>query len=173
MLYNTIDLGFTNLYLFELFYIIITIITVVSTALEGFSKSVSKHAGVILGLAFGFMFASSLAIFLRQNLDIPIFWLTFISYLSIIILTFIIIKIFGIKLEKIFEVSGLKVLDTILGLLYGLLEALLFVLLIHILFIHQNIIEVRQAYFDSKLVSYILTPVAQTIVPYLGKIINV
>lgn len=173
MFHNSINLGFAVLYPFDIIYLIISIIVVISTSLEGFANSVSKHAGVVIGLAMGFIFAGPLTSFLSRNIDISKLWLTYISYITIIVISFISIKVLGYKLNVILDESGLDVVDTTLGIFYGLFEALVICLAIHVLLINQGAIDIQPEYNFSKLVQYILDPVSKTVLPYLGEIIHV
>lgn len=166
----SINLGFMNIVSFDAILLITAVIMIVSTALTGFSKSISKHAGFIFGILVGIMFAPSLSNLINENYTISTLLSVYLSYISLFIITFILMYIFGSRLSSIFEDSGMGQVDTILGLFYGLFEALMIAILFNMLITSQGLINIEPEYSNSILINTIVKPISNKILPYFGDI---
>ncbi len=111
-----------------IFFVIVFIFAMV-TLIKGFVDEIFGKAALVLGILFGLVFYNELAKYLLPSINNVVIC-NILAFLILFVGVFILVKIVGAILGKIFQIRILKSLDRTLGFAFGVIEGLAIVALI-------------------------------------------
>lgn len=138
--------------------IVLLILGGIKGAMKGFLEELAQKFGLVLGLIASLMFTQSAVPFVMDNLTVPLWVATGLSYVVIFILGYLLMKIIGSVLQAIFKNSNLSFIDNLLGFLLGVFEVVLLIGVIIMLIQHQSLINFDQYIDASYLCSNYINP---------------
>lgn len=121
----------------------------ISGAIKGFISQVVTIVGIIIGYFAALLFTDHVAPLLMPHLGFASDFAGQLSFLFLFIGGFLVVKIAGIWIEKIGDLSATKGLNMALGALMGFLKYTFFILILDVFLIQINIIP-KEAIADSK-----------------------
>lgn len=147
----------------DVIVLIFCILGGVSGAITSFSRILGKRAGSVLGILFAIMFSRALSVHIIQAFSLSLFLSVLIAYAVLFTVTYIVASVLGGVLGNILDAIGLDIVDRILGFAAGLLEALIFcILILHLLEI-QRLIPLQEYILPSFFYNYLTLPVLSVI----------
>lgn len=125
-------------------YILFILILIFAFAalIKGFINEIFGKAAWILGILGGVLFYSQVAIYFKEKIASSALR-NILAFVIIFVAVFLVLKIMGAIISKIFEMKILRSLDRALGLFFGLIEG--FAIAGFILFLLSI-----QPFFDAK-----------------------
>lgn len=105
-----------------IFGVIILVIAFVAL-IKGFVSEIFGKAAWVLGILCSIFFYANIAELLLPSIN-NVVLCNILSFLIIFVAVFIVVKLVGLILQKLFSFSILKSLDHALGLFFGLVEGL-------------------------------------------------
>jgi len=140
-------------------------------AFRGFIEIVSKYAGYLVGLVVAVMFTKMLGAFVSEKTGLNTFFSSFVSYVSIYLLTFIIIKSLGSAFSQMTESTAFETVDQILGFVLGICIALIIEALFTELLSKQHIVDLSNPLSLSWTNQNILLPIRNVIFKFAKEVI--
>jgi len=133
-----------NLAVIDVIFLMLTALFVIRCFLKGFVSEISSMAGFALGIFAAIYFHKNGADFLREKYfpDINIIP-EILAFIALFLIVFLIVKLLSMMLKEIINKIKLGGIDKILGLIFGLFEAIVVISLI--LFLLQLIKPVFDA----------------------------
>lgn len=127
----TFTIGSLTFGLFDVILLAVALISGICGFAKGFSRSMFKLAGYVLTFPAALLFVLPLKNFLSSKMDVPVFWLSLISYIILCLVIFSLFKLLGNLLGTSLETISLGWLDSILGFIVAFLAAafILFIIL--------------------------------------------
>ncbi len=127
----TFTIGNLSFGIFDIILTVVCLISGISGFAAGFSRFVFRAAGCVLTFPLALLFVLPLREFLSRWINIPVLWLSLVSYIILCLVIFILFKVLGNLLGTSFETLHLGWIDSALGLVLAVAVALivLFVLL--------------------------------------------
>ena len=131
-------------------YIFLAIILIFALAalIKGFVNELFGKASWILGILAGVLFYADIAVLLENKIASVVIR-NICAFLLLFVVVFLAIKIIGMIISKLFEVSILKSLDKALGLFFGLVEGCAIVGFIIFLINLQPFFDPKSLFQDS------------------------
>ena len=149
------------LFVILIFAILITI--------KGFIEEFSGKAALILGIVCAVSFNGPATVFFQDK--IPYEWLAkIVAFLSVFIVTFLVISLIGKLVSLLFQGKIMKGLDRTLGFFLGLLEGLLVVAFIYVLLTIQPFFDVQPLFQDSLFAQFFEGLIPQSVITTMGNI---
>ena len=118
----------------DIICILLLLVFIVRGLIRGFVTEFSAIAAILAGVLIASFFSGIAATVLNQYLE-PSFWNQVIAFLSLFIVTYLIVKLFEAGLKSLIEKANLTNLNKALGVFLGLLEG--FALIFIVIFILQ------------------------------------
>ena len=144
----------------DIVFIIIILLALIRGAMRGFVTEVLSMAAIIVGIAMAVLFSSPLSALFAELLG-ESFWNQIIAFLTLFLVTYILIKIIEGLIHRGVEKLRLGKLDRVLGFLLGALEGLLVVSIVLVVLNIQPFFEVTSLLnrsFFAKLLLPFLVP---------------
>ena len=150
----------------------IILIFAICCLVKGFVNELFGKAAVILGILGSVLFYSDAAKFFEGKVESQTIR-NILGFILLFIAIFLILKIIGLIISKIFEISILKSLDRILGLFFGIVEGGAIVGFLIFLLTIQPFFDPTKLLTDSMFYSFfeklIHSPEVKDIVAYVWK----
>ncbi len=152
---------------FDIVGIVIIVFFALRTGIRGFVKELLSMAAVILGIAAAVLFSGVASAYLEPQFGIEAPWSQIVAFLGLFVAVYIIVKLFESALNRIMEKINLAGLDHALGILLGIAEGLLLVLIILTVLQWQSIFDVDAMIRESQFARLLLPllPFAQQLFP--------
>lgn len=116
----------------DFIFLFVILIFSILIAIKGFIEEFSGKAALILGIVCAVSFNGPATVFFQDK--IPYEWLAkIVAFLSVFIVTFLVISLIGKLVSLLFQGKIMKGLDRTLGFFLGLVEGLLVVAFIYVL----------------------------------------
>ena len=154
----TYTIGSLTFGLLDIIALVIILIGAVSGCITGFARQVANLAGFVISIPV----ARPLASVLVKNTSIPLLWSSLIAFVSICLVVFIIVAIFGSMLKRALEL--VPALDHVLGFVWGLLATAVSLSIIIALLNYQSFFDVSSITSNSVIVSDIIEPLFPALV---------
>lgn len=110
---------------FDLIFLAIFIIAGFNGYKSGFVRQVASLAGLLLGIWGAIHFSGYTATFLTENLSVTTKYLPLISFAVTFVVILIAVHFLGELISKIFDMAMLGFANTILGVVFGVIKAVL------------------------------------------------
>jgi len=133
-------------------------------AIKGFIDEFSQKSGYIAGITVALMFTKAVYPIIEDNLHIPGWVCSLISYVGLFVIGFILIKMLGIMIKRIVDTARITFIDNILGFFLGLVESILVVGIIESLLAYQNLFDLSSAFSQSLISSKVIMPLFKIVV---------
>lgn len=127
---------------------ILILIIAFSALIKGFVEEVFGKAAWVFGLISGYLFYNVLSLTLQEKIN-SIIACNILAFLILFIIVFLSIKLIGMIIGKLFEISILKSLDRSLGFVFGCIEGFAIVCLIMFILINQPFFPVENLFEGS------------------------
>ena len=138
--------------------IVIGAIMAIWGAIKGFIEEFAQKSGYIAGITVALMFTKAVYPIIEDNLHIPGWVCSLISYVGLFIIGFLLIKMLGVMIKRITDTARISFLDNILGFFLGLVEAVLIVGIIESLLAYQSLFNLSEAFSQSLISSKVIMP---------------
>lgn len=154
-------------------YIIFVLVMIggIFGAIKGFIEEVSQKFGYFAGFIVATMFTVALASFVMDKTGFPKWFASFIAYIILFMVGFILIKALGSMLESIFDTAKLSAVNNILGFILGLLETLIFIGVVETALSFQNLFNLTNLFNSSFVSSSIILPFFKTLLSWVQGLI--
>lgn len=157
----SISLGSLVLNGVDVIIIVLAIIGAVAGAARGFAREFSARAGFLIGFLVALLFSKVSAPLLVDTFSLPVFWATFIAFIVLFVIGYLLVMFIGSLLDRALDALHLDWLNRLLGFLLGVVEMLILVAFIIYLLELQQVIDVS-VYLDP---STITTKVLRPLIP--------
>ncbi len=147
----TLTIGSLELGVYDFIALGLLLISSVSCAFVGFSRSASKSFGIVLSIPLALLFTSTLRDFIVKNTSISIFVATIFSFVGLSLIIYILFYFVGSLLENTLEALHLSALNAILGFLWGLIVSAIIISIISALITYQPFIDFTTLFDHSVL----------------------
>lgn len=138
-------------------------------AFKGFANEFASRFGFIVALFVSALFNSLVGRLLYQTFALPLLWSSFIAFMVVFLLVYILMLSFGNGLESVLTAMHLGWLDTILGLALGVLQmALLITVVIYVLSL-QSILDLTVYFEMSELYTRYIRQVIQVGIEFITR----
>lgn len=139
-------------YLNTVDYIIIALLLLggIQGAIKGFLEEFSQKFGLIVGFIVALMFTVALSPVFETRLGLPVWLSACLSYVSLFLAGYLIMKLIGTVLQAIFQSANLDFVDDFFGFVLGLFEMIIVIGFLVVLLSHQKLIDLN-SYFDTSL----------------------
>ena len=127
-------------------------------AIKGFIVEFAQKTGYIAGITVALMFTKAVYPAIQDNLNIPGWICSLISYVGLFIVGFMLIKMLGTMIKRIADTAKLTFIDNILGFVLGLVEAILVIGIIESLLAYQELFDLRAAFSQSLISTKVIMP---------------
>lgn len=138
--------------------IVVGAIMAIWGAIKGFIEEFAQKSGYIAGITVALMFTKAVYPIIEDNLHIPGWVCSLISYVGLFIIGFLLIKMLGVMIKRITDTARISFLDNILGFFLGLVEAVLVVGIIESLLAYQSLFNLSEAFSQSLISSKVIMP---------------
>jgi len=143
-----VTIGSLQFNIVDIIILSLLFLSAVLGAFKGFANEFASRFGFIIALFASALFNSLVGRLLYQTFALPLLWSSFIAFMVVFLVVYILMLSFGNGLESLLTAMHLGWLDTILGLVLGAVQmALLVTVVIYILSL-QSILDLR-VYFES------------------------
>jgi membrane protein required for colicin V production len=151
--------------------VVVLILSLVSGFINGLVKEVASLAALIIGIWGAIKFSSFTAAKLYDYFDMTGHWVGVIAFLVTFGLIVVIIHFVGIMADKIVNAASLGFINRLLGIVFGLLKA---VLIMSVVFVVFNAIDVRRPFLPKKIIEESrfynpISDIAPAIFPIIGE----
>ena len=151
--------------------VIILILSLVTGFINGLVKEVASLAALILGIWGAIKFSSFTAGKLYDYFDMTGHYVGIIAFLVTFGIIVVIIHFIGILADKIVSAASLGFINRILGIVFGLLKA---VLIMSVFFVVLNAIDSRRSFLPKKTIEESkfynpISDIAPAIFPVIGE----
>ncbi len=150
----------------DIICILLLLVFIVRGLIRGFVTEFSAIAAILSGVLIASFFSGIAASVLDQYLE-PSFWNQVIAFLSLFIVTYLIVKLFEAGLKSLIEKANLTNLNKALGVFLGLLEG--FALIFIVIFILQLQPFIQT---DTLIAESLFAPMLLPLFPYAHKLIS-
>jgi len=138
--------------------IVICAIMAIWGAIKGFIEEFAQKSGYIAGVTVALMFTKAIYPTIQDNLHIPGWVSSLISYVGLFIIGFLLVKMIGTMLKKITDTANISFIDNILGFFLGLVEAILIIGVVEALLAYQSLFDLQEAFSQSLISSKVIMP---------------
>ena len=145
----TLAIGSLQLGIYDFIAIGLLLISSISCAFVGFSRSASKSFGIILSIPLALLFTSTLAGVIARNTSISIFFATLFSFVGLSLLIYILFYFVGLLLENTLEALHLSALNALLGFFWGLIVSAIVISILSALITYQPFIDFKPLFDHS------------------------
>ncbi|MDR2841768.1 MAG: CvpA family protein [Spirochaetaceae bacterium] len=143
----------------DIAFILLAIIIIIRSALRGFVDEIMGLAWVSLGLIFSIRFYKKGAQIIREKFLLNVEYLPeILSFIALILIVFIIVRILTIMLKDIINRVQLAGLDCFLGAIFGIIESVAVIALIIFIIGIQPLFD-KAAVLKNSVFYHILKPV--------------
>ena len=139
----TFSIGSLSFGIFDIILVAISVISAICGFARGFSRFAFKLIGYVLTFPLALIFVSALMEFLSSKVNIPVFWLSLISYVILCLLIFSLFKLLGNLLGTSLETMSLGWIDSALGFVVALVVAAFVVFVLLELVSLQTVFDMR------------------------------
>jgi len=151
--------------------VIILILSLVTGFINGLVKEVASLAALILGIWGAIKFSSFTAGKLYDYFDMTGHYVGIIAFLVTFGIIVVIIHFIGILADKIVSAASLGFINRILGIVFGLLKA---ILIMSVFFVVLNAIDSRRSFLPKKTIEESkfynpISDIAPAIFPIIGE----
>jgi len=151
--------------------VIILILSLVTGFINGLVKEVASLAALILGIWGAIKFSTFTAGKLYDYFDMTGHYVGIIAFLVTFGIIVVIIHFIGILADKIVSAASLGFINRILGIVFGLLKA---VLIMSVVFVVLNSIDSRRSFLPNKTIEESkfynpISDIAPAIFPVIGE----
>jgi len=151
--------------------VIILILSLVTGFINGLVKEVASLAALILGIWGAIKFSTFTAGKLYDYFDMTGHYVGIIAFLVTFGIIVVIIHFIGILADKIVSAASLGFINRILGIVFGLLKA---VLIMSVFFVVLNAIDSRRSFLPKKTIEESkfynpISDIAPAIFPVIGE----
>jgi membrane protein required for colicin V production len=151
--------------------VIILILSLVTGFINGLVKEVASLAALILGIWGAIKFSTFTAGKLYDYFDMTGHYVGIIAFLVTFGIIVVIIHFIGILADKIVSAASLGFINRILGIVFGLLKA---VLIMSVFFVVLNAIDSRRSFLPKKTIEESkfynpISDIAPAIFPIIGE----
>jgi membrane protein required for colicin V production len=151
--------------------VVILILSLVTGFINGLVKEVASLAALILGIWGAIRFSTFTAGKLYDYFDMTGHYVGIIAFLITFGLIVVIIHFIGILADKIVNAAALGFINRILGIVFGLLKA---VLIMSVFFVILNAIDARRSFLPKKTIEESkfynpISDIAPAIFPIIGE----
>lgn len=141
----------------DIVFIIIILIFAITSCAKGFVQEIFNKISWIVGIVLGCLFAKKLQPYVASFIKNDFFSLV-VSFLLIFAVVFLVVQIVKTIIRRAFEGEIMRGLDKSLGFFLGILEGIVFVMLIILLLSSQTLIPMDTIFNGSFFVK-IFTPI--------------
>lgn len=147
---------------------------IVSGISKGFVREVVETAAILIGAWAAFHFSSSVSAWLAESINMDPKLLQVISFILIIIVITLILKVLGTLLTKLLSAITLGWLNSLLGLAFGIIKAGLILGLIIMVFENLNaqFDLIKKGALDDAIVYNTIKDISQQIFPYFKSFVS-
>ena len=121
----TFTIGNLSFGIFDIILVAVCLISGISGFAAGFSRFVFKAAGYVLTFPLALLFVLPMRDFLSKWINIPVIWLSLVSYIILCLVTFTLFKVLGNLLGTSMDTLHLGWIDSVLGLIFAIAIALI------------------------------------------------
>jgi len=141
---------------------------------KGFVKQVISTISILIGAWAAFRFSSMVSAWLIQYVKIDPRILNIIAFTIVVILAVLLLFWLGELLTKVIKISALGWLNTILGIVFGIIKTALIIGLLIMLFegINSKFVLVKPGTLDNAVVYQFLKDTAHNVFPYLKSFVT-
>jgi membrane protein required for colicin V production len=151
--------------------VVVLILSLVTGFINGFVKEVASLAALIIGIWGAIRFSSFTAAKLYDYFDMTGRYVGVIAFLITFGIIVVLIHFVGILADKIVNAASLGFINRILGIVFGLLKA---VLIMSVFFVVLNAIDARRSFLPKKTIEESkffgpISDIAPAIFPIIGE----
>ena len=158
----TYTIGSLTIGLLDIIAVAIVLIGAISGCITGFACQVARLAGFVISIPVALLFTRPVASVLAANTGLSLLWASLISFVSICLLVFIIVAIFGSMLRRVLET--VPALDHVLGFVWGLLATAVSISIIIAILNYQSFFDISSVTDSSVIVRDIIEPLFPALV---------
>lgn len=147
----TLNIGVLQLGIYDFIAIGLLLISSISCAFVGFSRSASKSFGIVLSIPLALLFTSTLSVVIVKNTSISIFFATLLSFVGLSLVIYILFYFVGSLLENTLEALHLSALNSFLGFVWGLALSAIVISILSALITYQPFIDFTPLFDHSVL----------------------
>lgn len=147
---------------------------IVSGISKGFVREVVETVAILVGAWAAFYFSSSLSAWLSESINMDPKLLQVISFILIIIIITLILKVLGTLLTKLLNAITLGWLNSILGLAFGIIKVGLILGLLIMVFesLNAQFDLIKKGALDDAIVYNTIKDISQQIFPYFKSFVS-
>jgi membrane protein required for colicin V production len=138
-------------------------------AVKGFAREASTRFGFIIAILVAMLFTQSGSSLISSTFSLPPLWSSLITFLLLFIIAYSLMLLLGTVLEKTLETIKLGWLDSILGLLLGIIEMFIAITFVIYVFQMQPIIDISKFMNSSELYQRVINPLVPKILTYFNQ----
>ncbi|MGI9255462.1 MAG: CvpA family protein [Salinispira sp.] len=150
----------------DIICILLLLVFIVRGLIRGFVTEFSAIAAILAGVLIASFFSGIAASVLDQYLE-PSFWNQVIAFLSLFIVTYLIVKLFEAGLKSLIEKANLTNLNKALGVFLGLLEGFSLIFIAIFILQLQPFIQT-----DTLIAESLFATMLQPLFPYARQLIS-
>ncbi|MDC7246221.1 MAG: CvpA family protein [Sphaerochaetaceae bacterium] len=155
------------MYQFTAVDIIITVLLFMGAvlgAVKGFAREAATRFGFIIAILIAMLFTLSAGSLIGETFTLPPLWSAFIAFMVLFIIAYTVMLLLGGLLEKTLETIKLGWLDSLLGLVLGVVEMFIAVVFVIYLFDMQPVIDISKYLDTSELYRRIIVPIVPRLI---------
>ncbi len=156
----------------DIIIFVLLLIGAILGALKGFAREASTRFGFIVAIFIALLFTQLGSDLVMRTFTLSPLWSAFIAFLVFFTIAYIFMLTLGTLLEKALETIKLAWLDSLLGLVLGLLEMFLTVTFIIYALDMQQIFDFNPYIQNSELYVRLIEPYAPKIIEVLEGVFN-
>lgn len=168
----SVAIGMLNITVVDIIIFALVLIGAILGALKGFAREASTRFGFIVAIFVALLFTQLVGNLLIDTFTLTPLWSAFIAFLVVFTIAYILMLTLGTLLEKALETIKLGWLDSLLGLVLGVIEMLLSVIFIIYVLDMQQVFDITPYIENSEIYVRLIAPYAQTIIDFLEGAFN-
>ncbi|MDR2184520.1 MAG: CvpA family protein [Treponema sp.] len=151
----------------DIVFAVLAVILIIRASLRGFVEEFMAMASLVLGLLGSVLFYKNAGIFIRERYMPEVRVIPeILGFLSLFLITFLLIKILARILEDIIQRIHLGGVNRFLGFLFGILEGLTLISLILVVLIVQPLFDSGPLLGESYFAHFLLPLIGMVKVPW-------
>ncbi len=141
-------------------------------AVKGFAREASTRFGFIIAIFVAMIFTQSGSALIESTFSLSVLFSSLIAFLIIFIIAYTLMLLLGTILEKTLETIKLGWLDSLLGVVLGVIEMFIAITFIIYIFDKQPLFDVTRILGPSEIYRRLIDPAIPQILGYFTEVFN-
>jgi len=141
-------LGMYHVTVIDIIICVLLFMGAVLGAVKGFAREASSRFGFIIAIIVAMIFTLLASTLIGETFSLSQLWSSFIAFIILFIIAYTLMLLLGRVLESTLETIKLGWLDSLLGLILGMIEMFVVVVFVVYLFDMQPVINISR-YLDT------------------------